>query len=255
MVTEAKLETNHLDALFDNDVGAVRIPGFLTDTARRAAVNGIYQQGLAYYRDVFPPIGRIGITQYEHRHGDDARREYFARAAEADADRRRMFSASGDLVDLVMAALSAAWPRTVAVASEPNGSRYFAGLVRVIGEALLHCDWARFDAPAPRWAIGAVNAQLTWNIYCQTRDSGGATFVYRRPWTPDAQQFQLPNSYGYDPGLIDGCDVLRIKPVNGDLVLFNSRNFHSIESGTGSDRISVSSFVGRFDDGSLVLWS
>jgi hypothetical protein len=250
-----KLSARVLELLFENRIGAIQVPGFLDEATARAAVGGIKRHGLQYYEDVYPPIGRAGITQYEHRHDATSRERYFAAAPVADEARREMFAGGGDLVDLVLDALAAAWPAEVAVAREPGGEQYFAGLVRVIGEGLLHCDWAPQDAPAPRWSIGAVDAQLTWNVFCQMPCDGGVTVVYNRPWTAASEHFRVPGSYGYSAALVEDCEQVRIDPSVGDLVLFNSRNFHRIEAGAGDDRISVSSFVGRLPDSTLALWS
>lgn len=259
-MTWALAATDHLtadllDDLFENRIGAVRVPNFVDMASTRAAAAGILERKPTPYENVDPPIGRIGITQFEHCGGALRRAAYFDLARDAEKVRREVFAGAGDPVDSVVRALDAAWEGAVGIAEEPDGSQYFAGLVRVIGEGLLHCDWAPYDAPAEQWSIGRVSAQITWNIYCQMPSSGGATVVYNRPWTADAQAFQIPGSYGYREDLVSGREQLRIDPGECDLVLFNSRNFHRIESGVGAARLSVSSFVGRHADGSLVLWS
>jgi len=253
LVTADKLTREQLDALFDDDIAAIQIPHFVDEHTRDAAVKGILARGFDYYRDVDPPIGRIGITQFEHRHDTSSRIEYFRLARAATAEREAMFDGSGDIVGLVIEALEAVWPGAVTLAGEPDGATYFAGLVRVITEGLLHCDWAPFDAPS--WAIGAVDAQITWNLYCQLPATGGTTVVYRRRWEPEAETQHIVDSYGYSEALVAGCPSVRIQPTPGSLVFFNSRNFHRIERSGGDLRISVSSFVGRFRDGRLALWS
>ncbi|MFI6044218.1 hypothetical protein ACIA8C_21485 [Nocardia sp. NPDC051321] len=251
LVRAEKLDAELLKALLDNEIAAVSVPEFLSEQTCRDAVEGIERSGLDYYLNVEPPVGRIGITQYEHRRGEENRRAYLAAAPAANQRRRAVFAQSGDLLELVTDAIAAAWPGTVGLAYEGD-QQYFAGLVRVIRKGLLHCDWAPNDAPG--WAIGSVDAQITWNVFCQVPESGGVTNVYNRPWDPDAEQSLVPDSYAYDASLVDGCAHVRIEPSPGELVLFNSRNFHSIESSEGVERISVSSFVGRIGS-DLVLWS
>lgn len=253
LVRADKLTAQLLQALLDNEIAAVAIADFLGGEARRSAIEAIERHGMDYYRDVDPPIGRIGITQFEHRLDEAGRTAYFAAAGPANERRRAVFDQSGDLLELVMDALGAAWPGNVGLAREPGGEEYFAGLVRMIRKGLVHCDWAPHDAPG--WAIGEVDAQITWNIYCQVPASGGATYVYRRPWDPSAEEALIPDSYGYHESLVAGCERVCIEPAPGELVLFNSRNFHSIEANDGAERISVSSFAGRTGTGDLVLWS
>lgn len=253
VVRTDKLDSELVVALLEDEVGGVVLPGFLDERSRSAAIDGIERTGMDYYANVDPPIGRIGITQYEHRDGEDAKRRYFVDAERANRVREQIFADSGDLLGLVIDALAQAWPGEVGIAREHDGREYFAGLVRVIREGLLHCDWAPHDAPG--WAIGEVDAQITWNIYCQLPDKGGATIVHHRAWQPEAEQWVVPGSYGYHDDLVAGVEQVRIDPAAGDLVFFNSRNFHRIEPSAGSERISVSSFVGRSATGDLVLWS
>ena len=251
LITVAKLDAVLLEALFDNEIAGIRIPEFIDRRTAAGAADGVLRHGLEYYADVEPPIGKIGITQFEYRHDEQTKAEYFALVPAADARRREVSAATGDPVGLVLDAISAGRPAEVA--READGTPYFAGLVRVIGEALLHCDWAPMDAPT--WAVGRIDAQVTWNVYCRLPDDGGTTTVYNRPWTPDLQAYQIPGSYGYRDAMVAGCESVTIEPATGDLVFFNSRNPHSVASGTGADRITVSSFVGRVPNSSLVLWS
>jgi len=253
IVTTRVLDRGLIDALFDNKIAAIRIPAFLDEIRLFDIISDIKEGGLDYYKDVDPPIGKIGITQFEHRHGEANKAGYFEQAAKSNLRRRQVFARSGDPVELVIGELAAQWAGGVTIAEEPDGIKYFAGLVRVIGEGLVHCDWAPHDAPG--WLIGEVDAQITWNIYCQLPADGGTTYVYNRPWDESAEEFLIPDSYGYADGLVAACSRLAIVPSPGDLTFFNSRNFHRIERSTGIDRITVSSFVGRHPDGRLVLWS
>jgi hypothetical protein len=253
LATVEKLDEELLDALFDNDIAGIRVSDFLGRPALRAAVRGIEGHGMDYYADVEPPIGRIGITQFEHRHSEQRMAEYFAAAPDATARRRRIFADGVDPLEQVQASLRSMWPHQVRLAAEADGREYFAGLIRHISLGLLHCDWAPFDAPA--WAIGTVSAQVSWNVYCQVSSEGGATLVYDRPWNEVAQRCAIEGSYGYTDDVVAGCRSVRLAPVAGDLIMFNSRNFHRIEHSSGGHRLSVSSFVGRQPDGDVVLWS
>ena len=70
------------------------------------------------------------------------------------------------------------------------------------------------------------------------------------------EQALRPGSYGYAAELVAGADACTIAPADGDLVLFNSRNFHRVTGGgVEAERVSVSSFVGLKEDGALALWS
>ncbi|MGH3873019.1 MAG: hypothetical protein ACRDSR_16185 [Pseudonocardiaceae bacterium] len=240
-----------LEAVLANDVAAIRVPNFVTADVCTKSVAAIEAHGFSCYRNVEPPIGRIGITQYEHR---TAREEYFHEACGSNEARARLFSKTTDPVLLMIDALCEAWGSSVELAKEPDGQSYFAGVIRIIGEALIHCDWAIHDAPD--WAIGSISAQLTWNIYYTLSESGGETTVFKRPWTMDLEAFANAGDYGYSPMAVDGSDRQIIAPDRGDLLIFNSRNLHRVSQilGTGR-RITASSFIGRTPSDILVLWS
>src|SRR5207248_1392900 len=127
------------------------------------------------------PIARIGITQYEHMTDPELKLDYFRKAPLANATRQEVFSSSGDLLARLILYLSEMWGPQVGIAvEEETGQQYFAGLVRVINVSLLHRDWAPKDARG--WSVGNISGQMSWNIYLQISERGGATIIYRRPW-------------------------------------------------------------------------
>lgn len=251
VVERGSLDRELLEALFANEVAAVRVPDFVTTEVCAEAAAAIEAHGFGYYQNVVPPIGRIGITQYEHR---TAREEYFHKACAANEARASLFLQKTDPVTLVMDAFSEAWGSSVELAAEPDGQSYFAGVIRVMKEALIHCDWAHHDAPS--WAIGSISAQLTWNIYYTLAEGGGETTIFKRPWTVDLEAFANAEDYGYSPMAVDGFDRQVIAPGQGELMIFNPRNLHCVSRSLGTgQRIAASSFVGRMLSDRLVLWS
>jgi hypothetical protein len=256
LITTQNLTHDLLAALFENRIGAIQIPNFVSVENSQLAIQRIYAHGIEYYENVYPRIGKIGITQFEHRYSPIKKQEYFIKALIAHATRKDFFKDSGDPLIKVLDVVQNAWGTSTDIAvEEDSGERYFAGLVRVINKALLHLDWAPFDAP--EWTIGKISAQIAWNIYLQTGVEGGETIVYRRLWQPSDELHLLPNSYGYDHSLVEGCDFIRIHPMQGALVFFNSRNFHKVEMTEGeTERISFSSFIGLMKPSQeLVFWS
>jgi carrier-protein-independent halogenase WelO5-like protein len=210
---------------------------------------------MEYYKNIRPPIGRIGITQYEHMHGPDEKRTYFSKAGAANATRKAIFRQSGDLLEEVIATLQGAWREPVGIAVEDTGEQYFAGLVRDIPVALLHRDWAPRDARG--WAVGQISAQLTWNVYLQTSRSGGALVIYRRPYQESDECAKLAaDNCAFSAAMVQDCDLVEILPAPGELILFNARNYHEVRSTEGTiPRITASSFIGQMPGGGLALWS
>lgn len=255
-VETKQLEQQHLDALLANDVGAVTVKGVAGVADRvglRAALGGANWE---LYADRQPPVGKLGITQTEHAGDMALQREYFARVADNAAQMDAIFATAGvDLRARVMEIFANAWSRTVGVAVDPELGTYAAGVFRKIGVARLHRDFAPVDARG--WSIACVAGQLAWNVYLSVGDeeAGGETVVYRRPWTEALERFRVAGCYSYSAAAVAGAPSVTIRPQAGDLVIFQSRNFHEVLS-TSAERITYSSFAGVTPEyRELVLYS
>jgi hypothetical protein len=231
VVEAGELTGQLLDALFAGDVAAVRIPGLVSPDACRVVAESVASNGFDYHETLDPPLGRIGITQHEHRADKTG---YFRQTELAHRTRERIFADAEDPVPQVIDALTPAWPGKVGLATEDAHGPYFAGIVRItIGGVRVHTDWTPEDSIG--WHVGEITGQLIWNLYYDTTEQGGLTTVYRRRSTAESRT---------------------VRPVPGELILFNSRNPHSVSPATGNGVcISASSFVGSMPDNSLVLWS
>jgi hypothetical protein len=247
-----------LNKLFNNEIAAIVVPAFTSQDRCQLAAKAVLAHGIEFYKDVYPKIGKVGITQFEYNRDLVQKNEYFTQARHADAMRRQLFAESGDFVPEVITFFKDAWCGDAQIAMEEDTHQaYFAGLIRVLPkQLLLHYDWAPVDGP--NWAICHIAAQLTWNVFLQTGSSGGATIVYKRPWPDESdERYAVAGSYGFDSAAVKGADFVKLPPRVGDLVIFNSRNFHEVEETLdGTDRITVSSFVGLLESqNKLVFWS
>lgn len=250
VVTVGRLDESCVRALLDNEIAAIRYPGFLTeDVCRRSAARLLASQLWGHYQGVEPRQGRLGITQYEY-HGDPD--GYFPAAVEAT---RVRWQALGDLPDpllLLRDALSAIWAGPVSIASEDAGT-YFAGVFRLGSGARYHADWGPRDGPG--WVIGGIIAQLAWNVYYAVPSAGGELVLFDRPWSPDLEERARQRFNDYDPAMLAGHERVEIGPGRGELVLFSASNVHGVaEAPGGGDRLSLGSFIGE-RDGGLIFWS
>jgi 2OG-Fe(II) oxygenase superfamily len=241
-----------LNGLFDNEIAAVRIPNFISPEACRIGSAAVLSNGFDYYETLDPPLGRIGIAQYDHRGDKD---EYFRLAALAHEKRKELFAEAGDPIPRVADAVSRAWDGKVGLANEDAYGDYFAGIVRVTVKGIkVHCDWAEHDAPG--WQVANVTGQLAWNIYMDLTETGGETTVYKRPSDGDIEQY-AEGAFGfYNAKAIESAEGRTVTPRKGELVIFSSRNAHAVApTGGAGSRISSASFIGRLPDGSIILWS
>jgi len=251
--TDAALSANNLVRLFANEISTVRIRGFATAPecrsfalAMRNAKFGDYGHGR--------PVHFIGTTQFNFRFRNKA--DYFASVPAAYAAQRDIFSKSFDPLARLLELLRQTHAGPVDVATEPDGTRYFAGILRkTVTGGSLHADYAPYTAPG--YAIGRINAQITWNLYVEALDHGGETTLYDRCWTPRRRDAEVSDNYGLDQALIADARAHVFAPTVGDVVMFNTLNMHQVGGAEGSTglRLQIGSFVGRMPSGALVLWS
>lgn len=201
-------------------------------------------------------VKRVGISQSEYTWSQ--RLLYFNQVAKSF---HLIRSLTCDPLGCLISTLQADWPQgQVSVAREDKieGSpTYFAGILRQVNHGTFaHFDFARFHA-GEEWTVGRTDAQLSWNIFLTQPESEGSTIVYDRQWEPAFEQARASYTDPYDPKLIS-TETRRLvsQPELGALVLFNSRNFHEVLPSHGATRrITLSSFIGRTEDGNLLLWS
>lgn len=253
VLTLPALTQTALDRLLRNEVAAIRVPLFVEDADRTAACAALLRApDWAFYDGTSPPLGRLGITQYEHH---DAMDDYLSAAPVAAARRSAVLSPSSDVLETVIGAFAAAWPRSVGVAHE-NGRPYFAGIFRRGGGGgvKIHADWGPRDAPG--WSIERITAQLAWNLFYSSPGAGGELVVYDYPWEPGLEAHARQRFNDYDEAVFASTRRIEVAPQPGDLIVFNSRNAHAVRpSSDGGARIAIGSFIGATHDGDLVFWS
>lgn len=252
--TDAELTTDNLARLFANEISTIRIPGFAAPEECRAVADAMRGAGFQDYGHD-QPVQFIGTTQFNFRF--KSRADYFAAVPAAYAGQIKVFERSFDAVERMMEHLRRVHPGPVAIAQEPDGARYFAGILRkTVKGGNLHADWAQ--ATAPGYAVGRVEAQITWNLYVEGLDSGGETTLTDRVWVPPLAAGEVNDNYGLDAALVEGARTHVFAPTVGDVVLFNTRNIHRVGGGISDGqklRLQVGSFIGRMPEGNLVLWS
>lgn len=243
----------NFELLLKNKIPAICIPKFLADEECKRICDEAKKGGFSNYEDVSPPIGKIGITQFEHTNKN--MEVYFEKVKEAKKQRDTIFKKANTFpINKVIELLKNINSETD-IAKDPKYGEYFAGLLRYINQAYLHFDFAKYDAP--NWSINNVKYQLAFNIYISTSNHGGELVIYNQQWKPDIfEKHLLPGhkgSYGYENTVTKDAESFFVKPKVGDIWFFNTRNFHRILYGNG-DRISISSFIGQTDK-EIVLWS
>lgn len=245
------LTSDTLQQLMDNLVPYIRLPGFAGKAACDALADCVVNAAFGSYRGVEPRIDRMGCTVFEY----DAvgKGDYFAASRLAAEARDRLFLVSFDPLDMMIRLLSGNTGRRTSVAKSRAGQSYYAGLFRrIVQGTKLHVDYA--PAEQRGWEICDVKHQLTWNLYLKVDGgSSGHTTVYCRQWRPEDNRFK-EGSYGFNREVVAGSEHATFQPAVGEVVLFNTKNYHEVVPSLG-DRITVTSAIGETSQGDLILWS
>lgn len=250
-----ELSPGSLDALLGNRIAAIGVPSFASADECAALVAAVDEELFLYSPLQAPPIGRLGITQYSHCKGPPER--YFAALEDARAPVRRIFGRSFDPVARLMARVRQMCASHVEIARSEEHGEYGAGLVRVIHEyAGLHFDFVPIEIEEKGWDIDDIDAQISWNLHVSAATTGGACVVYDRQCIVEHEAAKAdPDDLLADRALVEGRARVSLTGAVGDVMLFNTRNYHEILPCRGGRRLTVSSFIGRKPDGRLVLWS
>jgi hypothetical protein len=241
--------------LFANQIAYIAVDNFLNIAEIEALKNGLIKAGLQQYSynfavDKAPPAAHLFETHYLYEQKTPS--EYFSAAAKSIAEYQNLCQLTGFDPALKMSTfLSEHLQKTVTIA-EQAGQHYSHVIARELRHsALMHADFAGFIPHY--WSISNVIAQYAWNIYLSDPGEGGECVVYDKLWAKEDDAHILENTYGYDEKIVanQASAVISVKP--GQLVFFNSRNFHKVNA-SRNPRLSIGGHVGLTKDDEFILW-
>jgi hypothetical protein len=253
----ARPATAALRRLVDRQAAVLVLRDVIDDhqlAASRQRIFAHYEKKTAsrYHNGTLTTIG-----PYLVRHLNDLP-YYFANAGLTD----EVFAeAEVDLRKLVQAQLAKAFGwKSFQVEREPDGRRYADSIVRIHGDGVanpLHNDNIMRDAAGSPLRLAKLRHQLSCVVCVQECDRGGELVMYRKQWAPQDETFKVKDGLGYMDGVIGGVERNVFRPHQGDVYLINPTNYHEILRVGGQDRLTLSFFIGFYDDElrDAVLWS
>ncbi|MSO66031.1 MAG: hypothetical protein EXQ85_09620 [Alphaproteobacteria bacterium] len=250
---ELELTRENFQALFENEIPAIRLKAFATAPECRSFLAALEGANMQRYR--LAPVEYIGTAQVEYRWGK-SKADYFKAAEKAWVDWHYVIDRAWDPQARLMQRLRDLTGKPVTIAEEPGEGRCFSGIIRRANKGVgRHVDFAPMNTPG--WHIAKVTAQLGWNLFFEAPEVGGETTTWNRPWNVRAEAGkEPPMSYGLGNDVIEGAEHWTYKAMAGDVVLFNSRNPHEVAPGRdGRNRLQIGSFIGRMPDRSMMFWS
>lgn len=245
----------NMNLLIEHKVPALIAKNFIPQDICEVVASRLEQTSFQNYDHLNNiPVFQIGLCHNQWAKDDFS--VYFGKKQEALKIVEDIYQGLDiDPVQKVIDMLSLKCNRQVQLFHEPGFGDYFAGAFRSFkGHGKLHVDHAPSHISAP-WAVTSISKQLTWNIYYSVKHGAGELVIYDTIHTPENEKQKTPNDYYFPYSVLENTQHIRIKPEVGDLILFNTQNFHEILSDEQTSRISQTSFIGLKEDGSLNLWS
>lgn len=247
-----------LPALASNEIAAIQINQFLVRQELDVIIRNMSNQRIAWYENKQNQQGRIGINATGFGYEVDGKKKYFDLTPQAEAIRDEIFAGTQSPIDKIITFFSNG--NNVSVATEPTmqNARYFAGIIRAMGaRSTLHFDYAPNQLPG--WSVSDAEEQYGLVLYLQMPTEGGELTVYNRPWQPEDEAHNndigQKGTYGFIEDFLIDTPRTAVKPVEGDLVVFKTRNFHQVgEIKSDKPRLGLTTFM-SLKNGSLSLWS
>jgi len=234
--------------LIHNRIPAIRLDGFAGKEEIDGLSNALHRH--ACRTNSIKEVTRLGISQYEQgiRVSKD---NYFLMADKLNKVFSQIFSRSFSPVQRLIDELEALG-LDVGVMSEPGFGAYFAGNGKLrSGRTPIHVDYSPQDSDG--WAIADSKYQLAWNLYLRVPPQGGELLIWDKHWEPEDDEYLVENNYFYQEEVVSGAPMMRVKVNPGEVMMINSRNYHSVAE--AEDRFAFGSFISVFDDLRVRFWS
>lgn len=251
-----ELNKKHFDMLLEFRIPAIRWRRFISEEKAHRVADRLGDTAFRNYdhlNDI--PVDQLGVCH--NQYASDPKSEYFGRIEEVQKAVDQIYDGiMGNPVQEVARAVATKCEREVSTFEEPGYGRYFAGAFRSFrGHGRLHVDCAPLHI-ATDWAVTRISSQLTWNLYFNVPETGGELVIHDTVHTPENDGMRVEGDYYFPDEVLDpDCQSLRVQPGVGDLIIFNTQNFHEILGTPDVARISQTSFMGIKPDGSVGLWS
>lgn len=239
LITNPNPTKREILALLRNEALAIRVPEFLDKLEIERILRNIHRVGIEFYSGdtkagTIERKGKIGPNLFRFKDDLDT---YFTKVSHYEKNERPLIFSRTDISikfkTLIQKRLSCHVDRT------KFAEKYLADCtVRALPGAPVHTDWIVRELPSFE-AFDYLIDQFAWNVYLSVGESGGQTKIYD---TTNPDTIELPQ-----------IRVSEITPCVGDLILFRSRNSHTVSPVSG-ERLTVSGFWGPTVSGGIQYW-
>ncbi len=195
---------------------------------------------------------KIGTSLSSHIY---KKSEYFSNALLSNQTLKNLFSDNVSPIDVMQQTISKISQKKISSAFE-NEMIYSIAMIRIHehGDSVhLHRDNSNFEMS--EYGISNLKNQLSAILYLQSPLNGGNLTIYNKMWNKNDEQMRCPE-FGYSSDLIKNVPQKNIFPIAGNMVIFNPKLYHKVESVIGiKSRISLGFFFGEMSRNHLCSWT
>ena len=195
---------------------------------------------------------KIGTSLSSHIY---KKSEYFSNALLSNQTLKNLFSDNVSPIDVMQQTISKISQKKISSAFE-NEMIYSIAMIRIHehGDSVhLHRDNSDFEMS--EYGISNLKNQLSAILYLQSPLNGGKLRIYNKMWNKNDEHMRCPE-FGYSSDLIKNVPQKNIFPIAGNMVIFNPKLYHQVESVIGiKSRISLGFFFGEMSKNHLCSWT
>lgn len=254
-----KLKSEHIQALAQDDLLAVRVEGYYPEEASDQLSQKILEsrQVSRYTHEIveggelkklYFGVDRLGFAyNLTYGAGEEVKQKYYEKAERAIHLLRRYSSPFATPVDKLRLELDERFPYGANVAAF-EGRKMLAGIGRITLSKYSHlsAEQPHFDA-LPE-AVAKLDAQLAANIYLKVPSRGGELELWDVP--PTEPLMSVPKDWR---AILPPSQL--IAPKKGEMIIFNCRRPHAIREFSGVNRVTMQVFLGYQEARPLQLWN
>lgn len=258
VATEKELTVQNLEALVNDEILALVVPGYYDawmcdQLAQKILASNQLQrythevQNGQSLLQLYFGVDRLGMPFNSTYNDEEMVSRYYDEASKGIKALRKLAHNGFSPIDRLRLELDEMFPDGATIATF-EGRKMLAGISRITNAHLsyLSAEEPHYDALPEKYA--RLDTQLAANVYLRVPQRGGELELW--DISPLPPLFEAPSNWRAqlpEPHVI--------QPQQGDLVIFNCRRPHAIGEFEGPARVTTQVFIGHQKGSPLKLWN
>ena len=181
--------------------------------------------------------------------------KYFFNAQTSNEFFKKLFLDYMSPLVIMRQKISKLFKKQISTAIE-NGMSYSDAVIRIHSSndsVHLHRDNSNFEMN--EYNVSHLENQLSAILYLQSPINGGELTIFQKMWNKKDEYMREPE-FGYSSELVKNIFKTKILPIEGNMIIFNPKFYHQIESIVGTkSRITLGFFFGEMSKNYLYSWA